>query len=137
MKKETAIAVILGITMGALIAITLLVVAKKREISNRKIIAPTLSPTITLKKTDGQQFIVTAPKDLTATSEENIKIKGHVPKGSLIIIQSPLAEKLLVTESTDLSVEFPVTYGENVIKIVNYFENKSNDKLIRIYKIKE
>lgn len=137
MKKETLVAVVLGVTMGAVIALVLVSSAKKKEIEGNKVMSPSVSPTIFQPTTKGQLLTLIEPKNGLSTTGSSISIKGKAQKNSLIILQSPITEKTLKLEKEDFKVDYSLGYGENIIRVTAYSGNTSEDKILKIYRIAE
>lgn len=137
MKKETLIAIILGITMGAVIAFVLISTTKRKEIGGNKVITPAVSPTIFKSVTKGEILTISEPKNELSTAKGTITIKGKGKKDSLLVIQSATAEKTIKLSKEEFSIEYPIVYGENVVRITAYSGSDSYDKLLKIYRIEE
>ncbi len=137
MKKETTVAIVLGVTMGAVIAFILVFTTKNREISEKKVISPKVSPTTFQPATNTQLLEITEPKNDLITSENTAVIKGKGQKNSLIIIQSFTTEKTIKLDKDDFQVEYPLELGENIVRITAYLAKDSNDKILKIYRIEE
>ncbi len=137
MKKETIIAIILGLTLGACIAIALILSAHRKEITEKKVINSNVSPTIVNLTNTVEQFDISNPKNNSSVTKDTITIKGNAPSNSLLIIQSKNTEKNIKTTSGSFSTDFPVSYGENVIRVTAYIGIGINDKVITIYRIQE
>lgn len=137
MKKETGIAIILGITLGSIIAIGLIFGTRNNDIANKKVINTKETPTIVKLTNSAQQFEITAPNNNSTTTEDTIKISGNAPKNSLIVIQSSTTEKAFKTTEPSFATTFNVANGENVISITAYEGNSVNDKVLTIYRVSE
>ena len=137
MKKETVIAIIMGLTLGAVIAIILIFSARKKEIGRKKVINTNVSPTIVSLTNTTEQFGVTDPKNSAVTSKETITVKGNAPKNSLLVIQTKNSEKVIKTDSDLFSVDLPISLGENSIRITAYIGTGINDKVITVYRVQE
>lgn len=137
MKKETGIAIILGITLGSIIAIGLIFGTRNNDITNKKVINTKETPTIVKLTNSAQQFEITAPNNNSTTTGDTIKISGNAPKNSLIVIQSSTSEKAFKTTEPSFATTFNVANGENVISITAYEGNSVNDKALTIYRVSE
>lgn len=137
MKKETVIAIILGITLGAIIALILIFGAHSKGNGSKKVVNTKETPTVVNLNTSLKQFEITDPKNNSATSKDTIAIKGISEKNSLIVVQSKNTEKVISTDVGSFSVDFPVSLGENVIRITEYNGTSISDKLLTIYRIQE
>lgn len=132
MRKETILAVFLGIIFGGIVALFLIVKNKEFQLNKTKVIAPTgLVTQKSVKDKDKVNIVpleITEPNDSIIITTNSVKIKGKVTKGSLIVIESPVNEMIFKNEKEVFSVDFPLALGENVINLVAY----PNDKHVRI-----
>jgi len=136
MKKETLIAIILGITAGVSIAIFLVANSKNRGSSGKKVITPATTPiVVATTQQELSPLTITSPENNTAVDADSIIISGKTQKGSLIILNSATAEKAFKAESNTFKNDFPLSIGENVIKVTAYFEKSSSDRILKIYNI--
>ncbi|KKQ24271.1 MAG: hypothetical protein US40_C0002G0102 [Candidatus Roizmanbacteria bacterium GW2011_GWC2_37_13] len=142
MKKETIIAIFLGIAFGGFLAFFLIVKNKEIQLNKNKIIAPTGLITQSAVKSNivVTPLEITEPNDGAIFDKNSVEIKGKVSKNSLIVIQSPIKDLVFKNEKEDFSTDFPLALGENVIKIVVYPSDKqlrSQEKDLRIYYLEE
>jgi len=130
MKKEAVIAIIFGVSLGAIFGFFLISKNKEIQINKNKVIAPTNSAVKNQKQNEVnfQALEVEEPNDAFITGKDTIQIKGKVTKGSLVVIQSPIKEVVFRNEQESFKSDFPLALGENSIKIVAY----PNDKLMSI-----
>lgn len=130
MKKEAVIAIIFGVSLGAIFGFFLISKNKEIQINKNKVIAPTNSAVKNQKQNEVnfQALEVEEPNDAFITGKDTIQIKGKVTKGSLVVIQSPIKEVVFRNEQESFKSDFPLALGENSIKIVAY----PNDKLMNI-----
>jgi hypothetical protein len=71
------------------------------------------------------------------TSDE-ITIKGKAPKGSLIVIQSPVGNEVFKTDKEEFSTPFPLALGENIVNISSYSTTSSpQETTLQIYYVAE
>lgn len=137
MKKETILAIALGLILGSIFALTLVVNIKKKELEDKKIASPTIVATIKPTIVKMEPFNIIEPTSDYLTNKETILIKGKAEKNSLIVVQSPTSEKVFKTIKNDFSLEFPLSLGENLIRITNYQKNNTEEKLLKVYYLKE
>jgi len=142
MKKETLIAIFLGIFFGAVLGFFLILKNKEIQINKNKAIAPTGVETKSLKQTEinFQALEVSEPNDSSITDKNSVFLKGKVTKNSLILIQSPIKDIVFRNEKEEFQIEFPLALGENVIKIVAYPKDKQlniQEKELKVYYLKE
>lgn len=137
MKKETIVAVILGIAFGAIVATSLVVFTKNRSLQQKKVLIPTPIKTIVVQKEEATGFKIIEPENQAQVATDSVNIKGETAVNSVIIIQSPLDEKVFKTKEKLFDIKFPLALGENIINITSYFQNIPTTKTINIYQIKE
>ncbi|PIQ72898.1 hypothetical protein COY13_04500 [Candidatus Roizmanbacteria bacterium CG_4_10_14_0_2_um_filter_36_35] len=142
MKKETIIAVFLGIAFGGILAFFLIVKNKEIQLNKNKVIAPTGANTQSAVKTNISvtTLEVTEPNDGSIFDKNSVTIKGKVSKDSLIVLQSPIKDLVFKNEKEDFSIDFPLALGENVIKLVVYPSDKQSrtqEKDLKIYYLRE
>ncbi|OGK20631.1 hypothetical protein A3C23_05555 [Candidatus Roizmanbacteria bacterium RIFCSPHIGHO2_02_FULL_37_13b] len=137
MKKETIVAVILGIAFGAIVATSLVVFTKNRSLQQKKVLIPTPIKTIVVQKEEATGFKIIEPENQAQVATDSVNIKGETAVNSVIIIQSPLDEKVFKSKEKLFDIKFPLSLGENIINITSYFQNIPTTKTINIYQIKE
>lgn len=143
MKKETIIAVFLGISFGAILGFFLISKNKEIQINKNKAIAPTGGVNIQNTNKDAVNFQaleISEPNDSSIVSSNSISIKGKVTRNSLIVVQSPIKDVVYKNDKEDFKMDFPLALGENVIKIVAYPQDKQlniQEKNLNIYYLKE
>lgn len=142
MKKEPFLAIFLGVLFGGILGFILIYKDKEFQINKNKAIAPTEKVIKNSKKTEVnfQALEISEPNDFSITDKNSILLKGKVTKNSLIVIQSPIKDIVYRNEKEDFQIDFPLTLGENVIKIVVYPKDKQlniQEKNLRVYYLKE
>jgi len=140
MKKETIIAIFLGLLFGGIVAVFISLKSKEIELSKNKVIAPpkenVLSPNLT--GTEIQSLELSEPANNAIFDKDIIRFKGTAAKDSLIIIQSPIKDLTFKNIQEKFDLEFPLALGENSIKIVVYPKEKQfrpQEKFIKVYYI--
>jgi hypothetical protein len=137
MKKETLIAIILGAFLGITIALITTLTTKKQIMKQKKIIAPKITPSLPPLQPEIQTLEIIQPPNDYITNKDIILIKGKAGKKSLIVAQSPTSEKVIQTKEKDFSLEFPLSLGENLIKITSYGDKNIDEKTLKVYYLKE
>lgn len=142
MKKETIIAIFFGVAFGALVALFLLAKNKEFQLTRTKTIAPTEKASKKSKNiiVDIKTLEILNPQDGVILNSKSVKIEGKADKGALIIIQSPIKDMVLKNEKDQFSIVFPLSLGENVIKITTYSKDalvRSQEKELHIYNLDE
>lgn len=122
MKKETIIAVVLGIGLGVVVAVFLAFKSRQAQIQKTNPLSSELSISPTPPKTSSsvEALEISEPQNGTIVNSNTVTIKGKVAKDSLIIIQSPIKTQVIKNSPEDLNTQFPVALGDNIINIVVY-----------------
>lgn len=128
MKKETGIAIFLGILFGIVVATALIAKTRQDQMQNAKPITSVLSitPSVNLKTTDYQPLSISQPESGIIVDTKSVTIKGKVGKNSLIVVQSPVKNMVVVSKGEDFSIDFPLALGENMIHISAYAKDSSS-----------
>ena len=126
MKKESLIAVVLGLSFGLLTSIVFLSSSNKNpqkgtEIKN--LTKPTILITPKPIKPQTTTFVVNYPQDNLITNQKDIQIQAVAPKDSLILVQMANNEKILKNKNTKFTVNLSLNYGANQITIFVYPKN--------------
>lgn len=144
MKKETIIAIILGLGLGAVVAFFLIFKTEEKKIENTKTIANTIKTTTSSAQNKAnlnfQPLEIKEPADKMIVSNDSIDIKGKAVKNSLIIIQSQTKELTFENTKEDFSVNMPLVLGENVVNITAYnkkMQIEPQTKELKIYYLEE
>lgn len=137
MKKETLVAIFLGLLFGGIVAVFISLKSKEIELSTNKVIAPP-KENVSLPNLTGieQSLELSEPADNAIFNKDIIRFKGTAAKDSLIIIQSPIKDLVVKNTSEKFDLEFPLALGENSIKIVVYPKEKQfkpQEKFIKVY----
>lgn len=95
MKKESLIAMTLGIGAGVTIAILLISNSKSSGSSDKKVITPAVSPTVAILQKEAFTLKINSPATNSTSESDEIDIKGSAPKGSLIVIASSAGDQTI------------------------------------------
>lgn len=137
MKKETIVAIFLGLLFGGVVAVFISFKSKEIELTKNKVIAPPkekVSPDFI--GIELQSLELTEPADRTIFENNTIHLKGTAAKDSLIVVQSPIKDLVVSNKQEKFDLEFPLALGENSIKIVVYPKEKQfrpQEKSIKVY----
>ena len=137
MKKETMVAIFLGLLFGGVVAVFISFKSKDIELAKNKVIAPPrykVSPDLIGIKL--RPLELTEPADRAIFENNTIRLKGTALKDSLIVVQSPLKDLIVSNKQEKFDLEFPLALGENSIKIVVYPKEKQfrpQEKFIKVY----
>jgi len=138
MKKETLVAIFLGLLFGGIVAVAISFKSKEIELAKNKIIAPPKEKIVSpnLSGTELQPLELTEPADKAIFENNTVHLKGRAAKGSLIVVQSPIKDLIISNKQEKFDLEFPLALGENSIKIVVYPKEKQfrpQEKSIKVY----
>lgn len=138
MKKETIVAIFLGLLFGGILALVISFKNKEIQLTKSKIIAPPKEKNVSpnLSGTELQPLELTEPADKAIFESNIMRLKGTAAKDSLILIQSPIKDLAVQNLQEKFDLEFPLALGENSIKIVVYPKEKQfrpQEKSIKVY----
>lgn len=143
MKKETYVAILLGIGLGIFAAIIMVVKTRENKIQ-KNLPVPTNTaketPIAPINTADFQTFEISEPQNNAIVNKNSVSIKGKAPKDSLILIQSPIKDISIKNENEQFFVDMPLVFGENIIRIAVYAKNSqsnSREKELKIYYLDE
>lgn len=137
MKRETIVAIILGIAAG--IGIGLFVIIQSREVaSENDVILDELSPTTTIKTEEIDPLLIKSPEDESVTTSDTITLTASSTKNSLVVIQS-LSEEIVFTneDGGEFKREITLIPGENDIRVTAYSDNSVDSRTLTIFNIVE
>lgn len=141
MNRETIIAVTLGILLGVGIGFFVLfqssrtdqtkVIPVNSNSENKKVVT-------TSRGEDEAVLEIKGPLDLTIVDKNQITIKGAAEKDSLIVIQSPVNNKVFKTDKESFETTFPVALGENMISVNMYSKSSTPQEVtLKVYYVQE
>ncbi|HRN70196.1 MAG TPA: hypothetical protein PLS49_03335 [Candidatus Woesebacteria bacterium] len=141
MKRETVIAISLGILLG--VGIGFFVLFKSINGEQTKVIPvgdTEANKVVTTNATSAGQTILTIqePVENVVVNKKDITIKGKAQPDSLIVIQSQVSNAVLKNEKEDFSIPFSLALGENTLSI-NAYSNSSNPQeiILKVYYVEE
>ncbi|MBI2641130.1 hypothetical protein HYW87_00860 [Candidatus Roizmanbacteria bacterium] len=142
MKRETTIAILLGMLLGGLVAVVIIVKNRQQLLGKTKTIAPISKTGVnpTVNAFNYQNLELSDPQDGQIFEKNSMTIKGKVDPGSLITIQSPIKDLVFKNEKKDFSTEFPLALGENTITVTAYSKKAQfnpQEKKLKVYFIKK
>jgi len=143
MKKETTIAIFMGIAFGVILSLIMVsrTRSKSTSLTNKKNVNDASQIVTPVPQTGSDfSFEVTAPSNNIIVNKNVITILGKISANSLIMLQSPIKDVILNTTKNTFSTDFPLALGENVIHIVVYPKDsqyKSQEKELRVFYIEE
>lgn len=122
MKRESIIAIVLGITLGIGVGYTIL--SRTTQGSSKTIETTTSDLKQNVKSNRNQakavSFELTEPKTDSVVNSNTVKIKGKGLKDSMIVSQSSNSNKIIKLEKDEFEFEMPLALGENVINVTYY-----------------
>lgn len=133
MKKETSIAIFLGIIAGIGIAIFVILNSRGVTQDSGETILGDVSPTLAITTEDIDPLTISSPEDESVVDTNSIRIEGSTQAGALVIIQTPLQEDVIQSENGDFSSEVELVSGENEIKVTAYSEKNIDTRTLTIY----
>lgn len=141
MKRETVIAITLGILLGA--GIGLFVLFKSNNGEQTKVIPvgdTENHKVVNTTNTSSDQTVLTIaqPEEFTLVTKKEITIKGKTQPNSLIVIQSPASSKVFKNKEENFSETFPLALGENTISISSYSDSSNPQEVtLQVYYVEE
>jgi hypothetical protein len=137
MNRETIIAIVVGILFGAILGLVVLSQTNKGDKS--KAMTP-VKDNLEKQKPNTKAVVqetvlkINKPENNLVSSTKEIEISGKAPAKSLIVIQSPIANKVFKTDKEDFSIKFSLAQGENTISISSYTQGGSpQERQLQIY----
>lgn len=143
MKKETIIAISLGVLAGLGVAVVMLEKAHEHQMVNTHTIttASQLTPKATTKETQPESIDLQEPENGSISTERSVTIKGKSKTGSLMVIESPIKVIFQKLSQDTFSVpNFPLAIGENTIRVSVYSKDSQGapqEKELKIYYLDE
>lgn len=137
MKKETAIAILLGVGLGLIFAIGVTLKTRNKDTKKVTPISHTLNitPSVTAKSAQSGTLEISEPEDGSIAAANSVVIKGKAPKNSLIVIQSPVQTFTFTNDTEEFSQKFSLALGENVIIVTAYPEKQNGSGIERDLKV--
>jgi len=136
MKKETSIAVGMGIVFGLIFSFLVIVNTQKNQSVSQKTPAQKNRPVKTQQQTIVQPILISEPNDSVIVGEASVKIKGKTDKNSFVVIQSQIKDVSFTTKTEEFEYTIPLSLGENIIHISAYprgVAGKVQEKELRVY----
>ena len=128
MKKETSIAIGMGIVFGLVFSFLVIANTQKNQSVSQKTPTQKTRPVTTDQQTIAQPITISEPNDGDIIANASVTIKGKTDKDSFIIIQTQVKDFSLTTQSEDFEYSVPLTLGENIIHI-NVYPKGSNGRI--------
>jgi len=136
MKKETSVAVGMGIVFGLLFSFLVIANTQKNQSVSQKTTNQKTRPVTTEQQTTVQPIVISEPNDGAIITGASVLIKGKTDKNSFIVVQTQIKDMSFTTKSEDFEYNVPLALGENVIHISAYpkgSNGKIQEKELRVY----
>lgn len=136
MKKETSIAIGMGIIFGLIFSFLVIVNTQKNQSVSQKTSTQKNRPVKAQQQTIVQPITILEPSDSAIINEASVKIKGKTDKNSFVVIQSQTKDASFTTKTEEFEYTIPLSLGENVIHISAYPKGttgKVQEKELRVY----
>jgi hypothetical protein len=136
MKKETSIAIGMGIVFGLVFSFLVIANTQKNQSVSQKASSQKTRPVTTEQQTVAQPITITQPNDGTIIAQNTVTIKGKTDKNSFIVIQTQVKDITFTTKAEEFTYDVPLTLGENVIHISAYPKGqngKIQEKELHVY----
>ncbi|MCX6730948.1 MAG: hypothetical protein NTZ55_03805 [Candidatus Roizmanbacteria bacterium] len=136
MKKETSIAVGMGIVFGLVFSFLVIANTQKNQSVSQKTPVQKTRPVTTEQQTIMQPITITEPNDGAIIANQSVTIKGKTDKNSFIIVQTQVKDFSFTTKTDTFEYSVPLTLGENVIHITAYpkgSNGKVQEKELHVY----
>lgn len=142
MKRESIIAILLGVFLG--VGVGSVVLSQTNKDVKQAIETTTselkesVKPNRALEK--NVSFSITSPVEGSTVSKNSITIKGKGTKDSLLIVLASSGTKIIKLEKDEFSTDLQLALGENVIDVTYYPAGGGSDyveKELTVYYLPE
>ncbi len=137
MKKETIIAIVLGIIAGIGIAGFVIFNSKRAASNSSDVILDNITPTVSLNTDELSPLLITAPEDELVVEESTIELTGSAQVGSLMVVQTPNSEDTFTLEESNFTRHLELLPGENIIKVTSYNQKNIDSRTLEVYYIEK
>lgn len=141
MKKESILAISLGVVLG--IGVGMVILRGTNKTDNKAIARNNANQAQARANRPAEKavsFEISAPSNDTSVTSKTVDLKGKASKESLLVIQSPSVNKIVKLEADTFSIPVNLALGENVFNITYYPKEASNDyqeRELRIFYLPE
>ena len=137
MKKETSIAVGMGIVFGLVFSFLVIVNTQKNQsVSQKTPTQKTRPATTTDQQIMEQPVTITEPNDGAIIANPTVTLKGKTDKGSFVVVQTQTNEITFTTKSDQFEQDIPLVLGENIVHVNVYpkdLNGRIQEKELRVY----
>ena len=137
MKKETSIAIFLGILAGVSIGALVMWQSKQAQQNSSDVLQGSITPTISVVSQEITPLLITSPENEAISTSSTIALKGSSQVGALLVIQSETSEQVEKTKKEDFEVEIELIPGENTIRLTSYLDKTIDSRTLVVYYIPE
>ncbi len=133
MKKETVLAILLGIGAGVLIALWVIRGTQGKNANNQLVTDEKITPSITISNSVTEPLLISDPEDGFVSDKDTITIKGKTHTGSLVVVQTQIEEHVFKADEEEFSQEIALSEGENTIRITSYDDKNVETRSLLVY----
>lgn len=136
MKKETSVAIGMGIVFGLVFSFLVIANTQKNRSVSQKTSTQKTRPVTTEQQTVATPITITEPNDNAIVAAASVTIKGKTDKNSFIIIQTQIKDTSFTTVTEGFEQTIPLALGENIIHITAYPKGSSGkvqEKELHVY----
>lgn len=137
MRKETGIAIFLGILAGVSIGAIVLWQTKQAQQSSSQVLQGSITPTITSAGQEITPLLITTPETESIVTSDTVTLKGSAPKDSLLVIQSETGESVEKSVSGSFETEIELIEGQNTLRLTSYAGKTIDSRTVIVYFVPE
>ncbi len=137
MKKETSIAIILGILAGVSIGALVMWQSKQAQRNSSDVLQGSITPTISIVSQEITPLLFTSPDNESISESSTITLKGSVQEGALLVIQSETSEHVEKSKGKSFDVDIDLIPGENTIRLTSYKDKTIDSRTLIVHYIPE
>lgn len=137
MKKETSIAIILGILAGVSIGALVMWQSKQAQRNSSDVLQGSITPTVSIVTQEIAPLLITSPENESISDSSTITLKGSAQAGALLVIQSETAEHVEKSKGKTFSVDVDLLPGENIIRLTSYKDKTIDSRTLVVHYIPE
>lgn len=136
MKKETGVAISMGIIFGLVFSFVVILntqknqtVTQKQQTQKKVVAEPGTGVAI-------EPLTVSSPADGIIINTNKATLKGTTEKGSFLIVQTQTKDLTTTAQNGDFAIDVPLSLGENIIHISSYPKGtggKVQEKELKVY----
>ncbi len=136
MKKETGVAISMGIIFGLVFSFVVILNTQKNQTVTQK--QQTQKKIVTDAGTGVaiEPLTISSPTDGVVLSTNKASLKGTTEKGSFLVVQTQTKDLTATAENGDFTIDVPLSLGENVIHVSSYPKGtggKVQEKELKVY----